>query len=574
MPDEGAVKPWDVLTLATFTPLGAFRSVRLSPDLGPADLGVAGALAIPRSPGEFLVGVISDAPGAGSIPVLLTTRRIIWFERGEPAPGAADRRPTLSGRAADYLDVGPEVVASGTTVDLGAGRVVPLPADDPELAEAFATAVRTLHHAATTGEAPAIDPALAARIAVAIPKAVALDVRLGDVGSQRARFRDDLLAACPRAVVTPAIIAACVVVWGGMVAWGVAPGEPDTADLLAWGGNNAVRVALRGEAWRLPASVFLHAGILHLAVNMWALAGMGPLVERLYGPLRFATLYLAAGVGGALASTATAPARVSVGASGAIFGVLGAILAFLLVHRRAIPPVVLKPLRSQCLGFVVFNVALGAAVPGIDQAAHLGGLATGFVVGLALAPVWPRRGASTASRVRSVLACGGVAAIVVAACAGVVRWRAGTITPRDLLDDFAVQVVPAQVRQDATAREIAALAETLEELDGSTTRTDLAAKIATQEREGRANLVVIAALWTPDPKLREIADRLADAQREQVAAVEAARRYVLSRDRRDLDGDEGFTRHAEAMARILRSSHHLEQSYLRENGLIDGGDAP
>lgn len=570
----GGVKPWDVLAMATFAPLGEFRPVRLSPNLTPADLGVAGALAIPRGPGEFLVGVISASPGAGSIPVLLTTHRIIWFERGEPAPGAADRRPTLGGRAATFLDLGPEIIAGESTVDLGMGRVVPLPPDCPGLAEALAGALRSLGHAATTGQAPAVDPALAARIVAAIPKAVALDGRLGDVGADRARFRDDLLAACPNVFVTPAIIAACVAVWGLMVASGVSAGEPTTVDLRAWGANEAVSVALKGEVWRLPASVFLHGGILHLAVNMWALAGLGPLVERLYGPIRFTALYLAAGVGGALASMAMPPARVSVGASGAIFGVLGAILAFLLVHRRAIPPSVLKPLRSQSLGFVVFNVAFGAAVPMIDQAAHLGGLATGFLAGLALAPAWPRRGTSAASIARSGLASVIVAAVVVAACFGVIRWRAGTITPIDRFRDFAIEVAPLQDRQEATIRGLVEFADKLQETDAATSRPALAGRLAAQEQEGRANLVALEDVWTPDPKLREIADRTADAQRELVAAVEAARRYLRSGDRRDLEGENGFNRHVEAMDRHRTTGKRLEAAYVRDHGLANAADGP
>ncbi|OJW05499.1 MAG: hypothetical protein BGO49_02025 [Planctomycetales bacterium 71-10] len=574
MPDSGEVRPWDVLVLATFAPLGASASVRLSPNLGPADLGVAASIPIPRGPGEFLVGVISDSPGPGSIPILLTTRRIIWFERIEPAPGADDRRPTLSGRAADYLDLGPEVVADGATVDLGMGRVVPLPPDGRRLAEALATALRALHRAATTGEAPEIAPALAERIAGAIPKALALDASLADAGSQRASFRDELLAASPRVYMTPAIVVACVAAWAAMVASGVPAGDPDSGDLLAWGANDAVRVAVQGEAWRLPASVFLHGGVLHLAVNMWALAGMGPLVERLYGPLRFAALYMAAGVGGALASTAIGPARTSVGASGAIFGVLGAILAFLLVRRRAIPPSVLKPLRSQSLGFVIFNVAFGAAVPTIDQAAHLGGLATGFLAGLALAPPWPRRGTSAAGLARSIFAIAAVATAVVAACAGVVRWRAGTITPRDLYRDFAIQAAPVQERLIRTVHDLADVAGEIEAAGGESTRADLAARLADQEREGRANLVAFDALRIPDPRLREFADRMADAQREQVAAVEAARRYVRSGDRRDLEGPGGFIRCAEAMKRLRQAAGRLHEGYLRDNGLIEPADRP
>ena len=116
-------------------------------------------------------------------------------------------------------------------------------------------------------------------------------------------------------------------------------------------------------------------------MNMWSLLVIGPLVERLYGNLAFAVIYLASGVGGAIASLAASPLRIGVGASGAICGVLGALVAFLIVHRRAIPKSILKSFRGSLISVVVFMAILGYFVPNIDQEAHLGGFATGFLAG-------------------------------------------------------------------------------------------------------------------------------------------------------------------------------------------------
>ena len=108
-------------------------------------------------------------------------------------------------------------------------------------------------------------------------------------------------------------------------------------------------------------------------MNVWNLVVIGPLVERLYGNLAFAVIYLASGVGGAIASLAASPVRVGVGASGAICGILGALAAFLIVHRRAMPKSILKSFRGSLLSVIVFMAILGYFVPNIDQQAHLGG---------------------------------------------------------------------------------------------------------------------------------------------------------------------------------------------------------
>ncbi|MDG3006911.1 rhomboid family intramembrane serine protease [Paludisphaera mucosa] len=567
---EAAIRPWNVLVLASFAPLGAFPDVRLSPRLTRQDLGVAAGLVFPRAPGELLVATVGEGPA----PALLTTHRIIWFERVEAAPGGpAGARAMFNGRAAAYEDVGHDAApssASGTPgLDLGRGVVVPMPGAPPGLVDALATALRSLALAARTGEAPAVDPELARRVAEALPKVVVVDANLRAFGEHKAQFRDDLFAATPMAFVTRAMFAACVLVYVAMVARGVDPMSPSLEDLLAWGANDAVRVTLRGEPWRLPASVFLHGGLFHLAMNMWCLMNVGPLVERLYGNVRFAAVYLAAGVGGAVASMAVPPARVSVGASGAIFGVLGALLAFLLVRRRAVPPTVLASLRSSGLSFVAFNTVFGAVATGIDQAAHLGGLATGFLAGLVLAPAWPRK-ADAGGLARSAALAALVTVAVIGLGAGAVRWRAATISPADRFQDFAIQFQPVYERFRETAdgnREIFALLKANDEAERKSRFPELLARL---EREGRTNLVEVARLWTPEPRLAEVARLLASAQRQQVAGVEAVRRFRESGDRDWIEGPEGFLARAADMARLEKDWGDRERAFVRENG---GGGA-
>lgn len=198
------------------------------------------------------------------------------------------------------------------------------------------------------------------------------------------RFRGALQGAMRREWVTDLLVASNVLVLGWMVLAGVSAFFPDVS-LVAWGANYGP-LTRGGEWWRMVSSMFVHAGIVHLGFNMYALLIAGRLVERLYGHLGYALLYLVAGVAGSAASALTPPEVPSVGASGAVFGVFGALLAFLIRRRALLPPGVLLPLRRSVLTVIAFNVAFGFAVPGIDNAAHLGGLAGGFVAGVLLAP--------------------------------------------------------------------------------------------------------------------------------------------------------------------------------------------
>ena len=139
----------------------------------------------------------------------------------------------------------------------------------------------------------------------------------------------------------------------------------------------------RHEYWRLFAAMFLHASILHWAVNSWALYQLGTLYEVLFGSRRFVLIYLATGLCASIASAAHMHANgASVGASGAIFGILG---AFIFSIRRS--PIYrhqpwTRGLIGQLVFWIVINIAIGASFAFIDNTAHLGGLVSGLLLGL------------------------------------------------------------------------------------------------------------------------------------------------------------------------------------------------
>jgi rhomboid protease GluP len=140
----------------------------------------------------------------------------------------------------------------------------------------------------------------------------------------------------------------------------------------------------------------VHLGLVHLLANMAALLSSGAVIERLFGPRAFAALYLAAGIAGSLASTVIHPLVVSAGASGAIFGVYGALGALVLLQRGAIPTVVFSKLGGVAGSFIIYNIAFGAAHAGIDNIAHLGGLVGGGIAGaLLVRPLIPGRPETT-----------------------------------------------------------------------------------------------------------------------------------------------------------------------------------
>ncbi len=183
-------------------------------------------------------------------------------------------------------------------------------------------------------------------------------------------------------------------------------------------GANYGPLTLSGDWWRLVTYMFLHGGLMHIAFNMWCLWDLGRLCESLYGRWTFAAIYLITGVAGGLASIAWNPEVLSVGASGAIFGLAGALAASFYLGEFSIPKVAIQGTLRSLLFFIGFNVLFGAMVPGIDNACHGGGLVSGLILGALIARVAPQHDSP-----RRIGVLGMLALAVVVAAFGVQRWR-------------------------------------------------------------------------------------------------------------------------------------------------------
>lgn len=160
----------------------------------------------------------------------------------------------------------------------------------------------------------------------------------------------------------------------------------DANVLIAFGAKYNPAI-LAGQYWRLVTPIFLHANILHIGLNMLNFLLLGLIVERIFGHLRFVLIYLLTGIISTLASFVFASQEISIGASGAIFGLVGAYSAFILVHRQAF--------RYQgvlALGWLILvigiNLGLGFVIPGVDNYAHVGGLTSGCLLGWFFTPFY------------------------------------------------------------------------------------------------------------------------------------------------------------------------------------------
>jgi rhomboid protease GluP len=196
--------------------------------------------------------------------------------------------------------------------------------------------------------------------------------------------------ATARLPVTFGLISACVLVYVLVALQGAAVGVPlnlglvqQPREVLSLGALIPALVA-EGEAWRLVTSAFLHSGFVHLALNMLSLYFLGSFAEVTFGRSRFLALYLISGIAGGLAylyfGSFSAPA---VGASGAIFGLLGGVFGFA-IRRGTFS--MRNPIISQLLLLTALNLFLGATIPGVSNTAHIGGLLGGLVFGYLMAP--------------------------------------------------------------------------------------------------------------------------------------------------------------------------------------------
>jgi rhomboid protease GluP len=197
-------------------------------------------------------------------------------------------------------------------------------------------------------------------------------------------FAQRLNRLSPRAWLTPGLVAINVLVFIAMCLGGAGVITADPAVAVRWGSNYGP-LTMTGEWWRLFTSMFIHFGILHIAMNMWALYVTGRMVERLFGSTRFLVLYLFAGLCGSMTSLLWNPTVNSAGASAAIFGVFGGMLAFVVIPRNGVPSAVMAANRNSTIIYAAYALFYGFAHSGIDNAAHIGGLLGGFLIGLTLA---------------------------------------------------------------------------------------------------------------------------------------------------------------------------------------------
>jgi rhomboid protease GluP len=187
-----------------------------------------------------------------------------------------------------------------------------------------------------------------------------------------------------------------------MVAHHVSAASPTTEQLMFWGADNAGNVLMGGEWWRIVTAMFVHVGIIHLATNMWCLWNLGLLAEPLVGSVGLLAVYVLTGAAGNLLSTlvnwfkfhdlGVFPA--GAGASGAVFGIAGALIILLKSPRLPVPPIELAKLRKSVIYFAAINLVIGFSISfgarltgiNIDNMAHLGGFSCGLLFALPMVP--------------------------------------------------------------------------------------------------------------------------------------------------------------------------------------------
>src|SRR5271169_3508089 len=196
----------------------------------------------------------------------------------------------------------------------------------------------------------------------------------------------------PSFLITTGLIGLNVLVFVIMVLRGVSPLTPTPQQAIAFGADYGP-YTLDGQWWRLVTSMFVHFGIVHIGLNMWCLWNLGRAAEQLMGRFSYLLAYFVSGIFASIASVYWHPLAAGAGASGAIFGMAGVLVSYVYLKKT---PSHLK-INSRMLGslgtFIAYNLAFGA-LPGISNAAHIGGL----VMGLAVGAVLPAAGASEDAR--------------------------------------------------------------------------------------------------------------------------------------------------------------------------------
>ena len=188
----------------------------------------------------------------------------------------------------------------------------------------------------------------------------------------------DKIFSIKKPIITYCIIALCILAFILMYIFG--NGSSDNLTLIKFGANLDILTVGLGEYFRLITCSFLHIGIFHLLFNMYALYVIGSQAESFFGKIKYLIIYLFSAVSASLLSLMFSANVISAGASGAIFGLMGALLYFGYHYRIYLGNVI----KSQIIPIIVINLLFGFLVNGVDNAAHIGGLIGGFLMAMVL----------------------------------------------------------------------------------------------------------------------------------------------------------------------------------------------
>lgn len=190
-------------------------------------------------------------------------------------------------------------------------------------------------------------------------------------------FQRNLQGAAPKLIVTKILVALNIIVYFYVSIRGGDFGSPENQLLMDLGANNGERI-FAGEWWRLFTSMFLHGGLTHLAFNMYALWIIGNIVEKLFGEIGYTAIYFVSGIlGGMLSLYNHPPYVVGVGASGAVFGIFGALISY--AYFKKMPHQISGNILKNAALMIVINLAIGFSIPQIDNSAHIGGCIAGII---------------------------------------------------------------------------------------------------------------------------------------------------------------------------------------------------
>jgi rhomboid protease GluP len=535
----------------------------LAPQIPPAVLTAALQGYLDVQDDELLLAVVGiPKQGGKRLGCALTTRRIYWpSPRRRKTTGGPPRCQSL---AYATLPEGIAPVGSGP-IKMGGGQWFGMTGSN-----ALRTALYEFLRVARAmsrggGETPAFAEQDLQHARSVRPRVVRATKEARSLQSDLRQFEGRVMHAS-RAIVTPALVVACMAVYLVMVTKGVPVLNPKPQQLLAAGADFGPSVIIDHEYWRLFTSMFIHAGLMHMVMNMLCLFVAGPLLERLLGHLGFAALYILSGVGGSIASVWSQPMVAGVGASGAIFGVFGGLLGFLAIRHRDVPHSILKPMSSSAIGFVVFNTILSAVIPGISLAAHIGGLVTGFVCGLLMTAVAPadaraRSGVATAALRLCVAGLVG-AGILVLGYSQLESGKAKIVAdPVTAINEFLRAAQPVYDEFDRIEQGTGRLGF------GHGREKQFTDALARLKSQSDALSDRIRAMPAANSEVQAIRDELVIAQRYQRKQLDAFKDYVETGDQKYFGGPDGLKQSREAYGQHLVRANSLVEAYLKAHGL-------